>query len=223
MPDRLHDPALHLDEATLNEYLDGALAGKQRAQTEVGLSSAQAEHLAACFECKERLEALRAVFAAFDGLPELELERDLPPGVLAGLAARPLLEVSAWWKLLLAFQAALGVVLLLFTWPVLSQELTTWETLRLADVTLLAATQLLARWQLQWQALESAALQSSQVFEQWLPQGVELPFSTWQVGVLLGLGLIAWLAVNGRLLSLRQPENKTGTRAYHNQTKRRSL
>jgi anti-sigma factor RsiW len=64
----------HLDEATLNELLDGEL--------EDGARGAAERHLAGCDECRGRLSALEGLFVALKRLPEVA-----PPAALASRLA----------------------------------------------------------------------------------------------------------------------------------------
>lgn len=59
----------HLDEGTLQGYLDHEIDGRQR--------SAVAEHLIACRECRDTLDELREARAVFSGAME-ELDAALP-------------------------------------------------------------------------------------------------------------------------------------------------
>ncbi len=73
---------IHLDEASLNEYLDSALEPARRADVD--------SHLAACPTCADRLAQLRGLFTSLDALPRegARLERDLVSPVLALIQKR---------------------------------------------------------------------------------------------------------------------------------------
>ncbi|RME90040.1 MAG: hypothetical protein D6770_03280 [Anaerolineae bacterium] len=84
----------HISDFTLNEYLDEALPPAARREVET--------HLSACPTCQERLDDLRFVFATLERLPELPLQHDLAPAILAHLPSRQatpsftLLQASQW-------------------------------------------------------------------------------------------------------------------------------
>mgnify|MGYP003565300956 CR=1 FL=1 len=88
----------HLDEITLNEYLDDILDEPKRYAADL--------HLQSCAACRAILDELRSVFAEFDALPEVQLERDLTPSVLARLPQKN--PVRVWTR---AFAAQLGVAI----------------------------------------------------------------------------------------------------------------
>ena len=75
----------HIDTATLSEFLDGRLAGRGRDRIE--------RAMAACAQCREELDSLRATAALLRELPELTPPRSfvLPAAPVAGpaVAARP--------------------------------------------------------------------------------------------------------------------------------------
>ena len=87
----------HPSDTILNEYLDMVLPPETRAEVET--------HLAACSDCAARLTALRALFASLKSLPELPLQRDLTPDVLA--AIQPTAAPSPALRLAAVFQTKL--------------------------------------------------------------------------------------------------------------------
>lgn len=70
----------HLDDFTLNEYLDRALDERVRRATET--------HLGGCPPCRAKLDAFQSVFSELDALPEAHLEHDLAPAILARLTRK---------------------------------------------------------------------------------------------------------------------------------------
>ncbi len=98
----------HLDDPTLNAYLDSALEPRASAQA--------TEHLAACPECRARLASLQALFAEIEALPDLPLERDLSAQVVLAIKAkslaRPKLALGTGARLALALQLILLIVAL---------------------------------------------------------------------------------------------------------------
>ena len=69
----------HLSDASIYEYLDDALQKPERARVTA--------HLSQCEACANRLTQARALFQALDELPDVELQRDLAPGVLETINA----------------------------------------------------------------------------------------------------------------------------------------
>ena len=95
----------HLDDFTLNEYLDEALDESSRQDVET--------HLASCPDCRIRLEDLQAVFAELEALPETTLAHNLTLSVLARLPQTMPARAVVWTR---AFAAQLGVALGAFIW-----------------------------------------------------------------------------------------------------------
>lgn len=183
---------MHLDESTLNEWLDEALPAAERA--------AAAAHLAGCPECAARLAELRLVFAQLEALPEVPLARDLTPTVLGRLPARATPALGRGWPWALALQTALAVGVLLLAAPAVDLAgpaglATTWAQGLAAGWAGLSAqtqTDLAAAWQAGAQLLNDARALGA-------PLG-EWPAAAWSAGLAL-LGLL-WLAGNG--LALRR-------------------
>ena len=88
----------HLDNITLNEYLDHTLDESERSAADV--------HLQSCVECQAGLDQIQAIFTELDTLPEAQLERDLVSSVLARLPQRT--PIRLWTR---AFAAQLGVAI----------------------------------------------------------------------------------------------------------------
>ncbi|NOY97706.1 MAG: hypothetical protein GXP40_00670, partial [Chloroflexi bacterium] len=100
----------HLTELQLNECLDGTLDSTARQRVEA--------HLSACEACRARLDDLRLVFSALEGLPETPLTRDLTPGVLARLP-KARLAPSLWRQPAFLVQSLLTLILLAAGAPML--------------------------------------------------------------------------------------------------------
>ena len=98
----------HLDDFTLNEYLDHALDESARAEAEM--------HLRTCPACRTQLEELQMLFAELEDLPEAHLEHDLAPAVLAHLPRRNIVNLQKWTR---AFAAQLGVAVGFMFWLVM--------------------------------------------------------------------------------------------------------
>jgi len=192
-------PSPHLTDDTLNEYLDDALQGAAR--------SAAAAHLASCAECAGRLEALRALFAGLEALPEAPLERSLTPGVMAYVRGsppfvpaarlRPVVDPSRpAFRLIFALQTGLALALLAFAWPFVMSLALPLPPVVAGDLAGLAAG-----WASGWPS----------------PAGLWVGLQTWAAtaqptlprltalqalaaGLLLVLAAVCWLAGNALLL-----------------------
>jgi anti-sigma factor RsiW len=205
MPDRFNLASGHLQEAVLNEYLDGMLEAAFARQVE--------EHLAMCPECRLNLESLQVLFSSLEELPDEPLERDLVPGVFAGVSHGAETVFLRRIKFALGLQIGLAVALLVSVWPWIEEEFLTRRWLPSLERTLVTAVQFLSEGQLPatrvWQELSEKAVESLQTFEQWLAQSPAISFSTIQLALLLGASLFIWLAVNRRLIGQSQSENKS--------------
>jgi anti-sigma factor RsiW len=189
------DPLSHLDDPTLNEYLDGALAPAQRSDIDA--------HLAACAECAARLSDLRALFATLDALPEEPLARDLTANVLAQLPTRPHIVARAALRLVFAAQALLTLVLLAVAAPLVTAGLTGLEPASFSQPLSGFAAELLNSLMGAWASLQAAAqnLWSQSVAWLWqfsAPAGVSAPMLMW--GLLLAAIALLWAFGNGVLL-----------------------
>ena len=192
MPDVDYLPSEHLEEADLNEYLDGML--------DAAAAQHAAEHLAGCTLCAGHLEALRTIFMALDDLPEAPLGRDLVRGVLTKITPPEEIVFSTRARILLGLQVVLAVALVATLWPVIEAGFSAEVYWQAVEAALLAGIQLVNGWQVGWQELAAALLEKVGFVEQWIHQGTALPFSTLQVVLLLGISGFAWLTVNGRLI-----------------------
>jgi anti-sigma factor RsiW len=105
----------HLSDETLNEYLDGALSPQAMARADM--------HLSSCETCARRLSRTSALFATLEGLPEVPLQRNLAPQVVATLRSRSSLgqvqrRKPSWrFGLALAAESAGSLALLGFVLP----------------------------------------------------------------------------------------------------------
>lgn len=93
----------HLDDFTLNEYLDHALDERAR--------RAAAAHLGGCPACRAKLDAFQSVFTELDALPETHLEHDLAPAILARLPRKT--PVRIWTR---TFAAQVGAAIGMLFW-----------------------------------------------------------------------------------------------------------
>lgn len=123
----------HLDEPTLNEYLDQALKASER--------EAVARHLGACPECSSKMEMLKSVFTELDALPDADLERDLVPSILAHIATP--MPAFKWSRV---FAGQVGVVLGIVTWlSMQAVQVLRFSTLKFPEVPVLGIQTLILR------------------------------------------------------------------------------
>ena len=102
----------HLTEEQLHDFVDGALLPPVQAAATV--------HIAACAQCRQKVQNLRSVSAWLALLPETTLQKDLAPAIMASLQPAPL---PRWLPPLLASQAFLGLLLLWLAWPWVESQL----------------------------------------------------------------------------------------------------
>ena len=93
----------HLDNSTLNVYLDHGLGGSEHDAAEA--------HLQTCAACREKLNELQSVFVELDTLSEVNLENNLVPAILARLPQKT--SVFVWTRV---YAAQMGVVLGFMFW-----------------------------------------------------------------------------------------------------------
>lgn len=98
---------VHLDEAILNEYLDGALEPDSLRRIET--------HLAGCSDCSAAFAELRKLSIDLAQLPDLPLQRDLAPAIIA--AIRPHSPQRRVWRFALIAQLALALLLIMLFRP----------------------------------------------------------------------------------------------------------
>ena len=94
----------HMD-ATLNEYVDGTLAARDRASVDA--------HLAECAGCRAAVAELRSLSASAAGLPKsIEPDRDLWPAIAIRIRPRATWNVQRlWWRGAMAAAAVCGIAL----------------------------------------------------------------------------------------------------------------
>jgi anti-sigma factor RsiW len=195
----------HLDDVTLNEYLDAALPADRMAAAET--------HLAGCRDCAARLSEQRALFAALEALPDEPLARDLSADVLARLrqARSPHWNITRLARAVFAFQALSALILLLTISAIglrLPFSLVDWSPRQMTSQLMMEA---MIMFSTDWLALQ-AALQNTwgaglaMTSQLMAPSVAALPTLSWAVG-LVALGLL-WLVSNGLLLSHRDSSRK---------------
>jgi len=191
----------HLNEETLNMYLDGELSAGKRDRVEA--------HLAACDECRAETAALQRLFAVLE-----ELVPDLAPAVLARIRPRHhlsgpgLLNARSLW-LIQALQAAAAVALLAWGWTRLAGYWTAARELfspgTLADIWAELSGLMATQWiELStWAMAQWATLPAWPEVREWAVQATAFSnrqFSLAQLAM-LGMALAAfWVVGNAALL-----------------------
>lgn len=180
----------HLSDFELNEYLDAMLDPDAIGRV--------AAHLTGCSSCAARLSELRALFASLDELPDLPLERDLAPGVLAAIA--PSASTSPILRLAVAFQLAIAVGLILLAWPVIARGtlVRAWLPSNEQVTVVFANTSrlLVEEWgnlQSVWQSLVAQGMHL-------IPHMPTLSLPRMAIWQLLAAAGVLWLVGNGLLL-----------------------
>lgn len=171
----------HLDEFTLNEYLDQALDEAAHHQAAV--------HLATCPTCQAALAELQGVFAALGQVQEMPLTADLAPRILPHLAPE---QSPLWARLVLLAQAVGAAIMLGLLWSSV-QETVQQTSLQLESAILQLFEQVLVQWQAVW-------AWGTAVFNQPPSFAITPDMITTQWLLLLGLALAAWVAGNRLLL-----------------------
>lgn len=177
----------HIDDTTLNQYLDSTLDPPSH--------GAVGKHLAECQECQERLNELQILFVTLDNVPDVPLDIDLSERVVAQLRPEGQAQrIPRWLPLLLAIQATAAFFLLISAWSAAQPMLTEAGTLLTESiVSSLEVPSLDQLAELVGSQLDELAQQIHDVRPE-----INLPNATWLL--LIGLALVAWLVGNGFLL-----------------------
>lgn len=102
----------HLDNSTLNLYLDDALDAKMRGEV--------AAHLETCEVCQRELAATRSLFTLLETWRAEPIPRDVTAQVMTRIATRPIpAHVSRWGAVVLGVQVALAALILVWVLPTL--------------------------------------------------------------------------------------------------------
>ncbi len=178
----------HLDEFTLNEYLDGMLDAAAQAEAQA--------HLAVCGDCRAALAELQQLFTALAKVKELPLTADLSAQVLTEIAAEAEPETSAGWlRPLLLGQLLAAAAMLVWLWPVIGGWLQLAGTAVQTAVSQLQPIQFsLGTWLAGWGTAVLSQLQNAR-------PALDLAANQWSLLLLLALAL--WLAGN-RLLFINE-------------------
>jgi|GEM_PF-504879 len=186
----------HLDDVLLNEYLDDSLERSARTDVEV--------HLAHCPDCATRLMELRTLFADLESLPDLRLERDLTPTVLAVVRRRsrpqPFAD-SPVLRLIFVLQAVVALSLLGLAAPLVAQRFQPLITFQFGGQVSLALTNLSATLSESWSALLTS-VQSLMTESAALVQPIQTSPLVSEAGLMICLTAVflLWLLGNGLLL-----------------------
>ena len=105
----------HLTDVQLNEYLDNETPPDGRALIE--------SHLVGCTDCTARLLALQALFNEIESLPELELTHSFAVRFMSQ-SSLPAPQFPRWLTLTVTLQAAVALIAMSLTVPIISQYLT---------------------------------------------------------------------------------------------------
>lgn len=171
----------HIDELTLNEYLDESLPEVTRQAVEA--------HLAMCGACQAELADLQQLFFALDSVTDAPLSTDLSVAVEAQIKKEPVaseqFSVNSWP--LLIFELVAAGVLLFLLWPTVQEWLLLargWPVQVAADVT--------------WPQPVSWAEMSTRMAT--LISSVQAGFDSFQTASLIELATMQWVFLLGAAL-----------------------
>ena len=184
---------VHLEQALLNEYLDGALEPGQQERIE--------RHLQECDMCQARLDELRQLFGAIERMPESRLERDLSVAVMAEIRRQPAKHASAWSNLVFIIQTAAAAAILAAAWPVLTGGLPEITFNPSAGPFTVLLIEIVRFWSIQSQQILQTVQQTGIQNLDWIGQLFFANQSTvlaWTT--CLGVTFILWLVGNSLLL-----------------------
>lgn len=174
---------MHLNEETLNEYLDSVLEATKCAEADA--------HLAACPQCAARLAEMRALFATLEALPAEPLTRDLSAKVLAALT--PPASLSLPVRAVLVLQALVAVIVLALSAPILLANLPTFNPAQIAPTFAFDWASLLEPLAELWAQSQTFVRSATAPLAE---------ISVWMWGAALGGLAVLWLLGNGAVLRL---------------------
>jgi anti-sigma factor RsiW len=194
----------HLPDEALNEYLDSEMGAAERARAEA--------HLAACAECSTRLEELRALFDALAGAPQEHLSKDLAGPVLSAVQVGHAPRRMRWGMALAAIiqvvisTAALALLPPASTWLAALKQVSasTGQALQTGWLPAQSVLEALDRAQ---QSAQDALTGGLSPFNS--PLRLSLPPAL-ELGLILGIGALLWLAGNGLLLNIHKTPARGG-------------
>ncbi len=176
----------HLDEFTLNEYLDHTLDAETNRMVE--------SHLTSCPTCQQSLAELQTVFAALTAVTDLPLTTDFAPRVLQTIQPEP--TTPAWIPWMLLAQLAGAALMLAGLWSSVQTVLARWQTVAQTGIQQMAEV-LGSAWAA-WVAWGTAVWQHPPTF----PPVLELAVNQW--AWLFLLAFAAWLVGNRLLINENQ-------------------
>lgn len=183
----------HLDDWSLQEYLDDVLADDGRERLEV--------HLAECDDCAVKFASLKYLYSEMERLPDELLAHDLSARVIRSLSQKE--DRKPTLQQVLAAQLAAAIIVLLASWPRITLEIGSMYSLvqlleplrKFADLSalgILPVREFLNWIQAQWIATFS------------MP-AIDWPITGLPLALAVGAMILLWLLGNGFLL--RQPAN----------------
>jgi len=183
----------HLDEWSLQEYLDDVLAEDSRERLEV--------HLVECDDCATKFASLKHLYSEMERLPDEPLAHDLSARVIRSLTLKE--DRKPHLHRVLAAQLAAAIIVLLAIWPRISLELGG----RYSLVQLLEPLRKFAELSTQGILLVREFL--NWIYASWTTT-LSMPTIDWPItGLSLALAVgamtLLWLLGNGLLL--REPAN----------------
>ena len=187
------DRKYHLDEWSLQEYLDEVFADEDRERLET--------HLAECDLCVAKVHSLKFLYSEMKRLPDEPLANDLSARVIRSLTLKE--DRKPYLQRILAAQLAAAVIMFLAIWPRISLELENRYSLvqlieplrKFADLTAqgtLIVSDFLNWIQAQWTATFS------------MPR-IDWPITGLPLALAVGAMILFWFLSNGLLL--REPVN----------------
>ncbi len=187
------DRKTHLDEWSLQEYLDDVLADDDRESLEA--------HLVECDDCAEKFASLKYLYSEMERLPDEPLAHDLSTRVIRSLTLKE--GRKPYLHRILAAQLAAAIIMFLTIWPRIPLELGgRYSLAQLLEplqkfVELSAQGILFMREFLDW------------IYAQWVATlsmpAIDWPFTGLPLASAVGAMTLLWLLGNGLLL--REPAN----------------
>lgn len=103
-------PIVHLDDDTLNEYLDNNLEPSSRTAVD--------QHLEGCADCRRRADDLRLVFQALDSIQDIAISSDVSSEVMAQIQKpEAASRIPLWLAVLITFQVLVILLMAIVLWP----------------------------------------------------------------------------------------------------------
>lgn len=183
----------HLDEWSLQEYLDDVLTDDSRKRLDV--------HLAECDDCAAKFARLKHLYSEMERLPDEPLAHDLSVRIIRSLTLKE--GRKSYLHRVLAAQLAAAIIVLLAIWPRISLEFGS----KFSLVQLLEPLRIFAD-------LYTQGILLVKEFLNWiyasLTATLSMPTIDWPItglplALAVGAMILLWLLGNGLLL--RQPAN----------------